>query len=211
MAMSKEPLTPYGVKKKSFREYFSELGNTLRSDKNLRWFIISNVIRSFGVPVMAAGFYTVYAIRELDVPLSRAGTFMGIMLSAQLFGSMILGYLGDLRSPRRIQILSRLFEFASVSAILLQPGIIGVYLAFAFLGLAMASMLISYHNMIMELAPREKVDKYMGLVNGIRAPMLAAAPLVGGFLADSFSYQLVFVIALFGSLISGLVLFLKVK
>ena len=211
LGVSKEPLTPYRVKRKSFCAYFSELGNTLRSDKNLRFFIISHLIRCFGVSIMAAAFYTVYAIRELDVPLSQAGTFMGIMLSGQLFGSMILGYSGSLRGSKRIQILSRLFEVASISAILLQPGIIGIYLAFGFLGLATASMLISYHNMIIELAPREEVDKYMGLVNGIRAPMLAAAPLVGGFLADSVSYRFIFVIALLGSLISGLVLFIKVK
>jgi MFS family permease len=211
LAITKEPLTPYQVERKSFSGYFSELGNTVRSDKNFRWFIVATMIRSFGVTIMATAFYTVYAIHKLHIDLSQAGTFMGIMLSAQLLGSMVLGYMSDLKGPRMIQILSRLFEFLSIVAILLRPDIIGVYFAFGFLGLATASMLISYHNMIIELAPRDKVDKYMGLVNGIRAPSLAIAPLIGGFLADSFSYRVVFLIALAGSLISGLVLLLKVK
>ncbi len=211
LAISKEPLTPYQVRRKAFSEYFSELGDTIRRDKNFGWFIVSTIIRSFGTVIMAAAFYTVYAIRQLHISLDQAGTFMGIMVAARMVGALLLGYMSDLRGPRIIQILNRLFGFLSAGVILLQPDITGVYIAFGFLGLATASMAISYHNMIMELAPRDKVDTYMGLVNGIRAPSLAIAPLVGGFLADSFSYKIVFMIALLASSFSGLVLFLKVK
>ena len=210
LAISKEPLTPSPSRRRSYAEYFSELRHTIRSDKTLGWFIISITIRSFGAFIMAAAFFTVYAIHKLNINLSQAGIFMGIMYSTQLISALILGYISDLKRPRIIQILSRLFEFLSVGAILLLQDITGVYIAFGFLGLAMSSMVISYHNMIIELAPRDKADTYMGLVNTIRAPSLMIAPLLGGFLIDTFSYKIVFIIALFASLVSGLVLLFKV-
>ncbi|HIE43382.1 MAG TPA: MFS transporter [Candidatus Omnitrophica bacterium] len=211
LAISKEPIAPYQERRKSFSEYFHELRDTIRDDKTFVWFITSTMIRSFSVMIMAAAFYTIYAIRQLHVSLDQAGTFMGIMLSAQLAGALLLGYINDLKGPRRIQIANRVFEFLSVGAVLLRGDITGIYIGFGFLGLATSSMLTSYHNMIIELAPKGKVDTYMGLINGIRAPSLAIGPLVGGFLADSFSYRTLFVVALFASLFSGLVLSLKVK
>ena len=160
---------------------------------------------------MAAAFFTAYAIYKLNIERSQAGIFMGIMYSAQLISALILGHISDLKGPRVIQILSRVFEFLSVGAILLLQDIMGVYIAFGFLGLAMSSMVISYHNMIIELAPKDKADIYMGLINTIRAPSLMIAPLLGGFLIDIFSYKIVFLIALFASLFSGLVMFFKVN
>lgn len=211
LGISKEPLNPYQIRKKNFFEYFSELGSTVRKDKNLKWFIVSLIVRSFGVTIMAVIFYTVYAINELHVSLGKVGVFMSVMYSSQLIIALFLGRISDLKGPRIVQISSRLFEFLSAGVILLRPDIIGVYIAFGFLGVAAASMNVSYHNMIMSLAPRDKADTYTGLINGIRAPSLAIAPLIGGFLADSFSYRTVFMVALFASLFSGLILLLKVK
>jgi len=211
LAISKEPLAPCRAGKRSFPEYFSKLAYIIKNDKPLVWFVVSTAIRSFGTLVMAASFYTVYAIRVLNVELNQAGIFMGIMLSAQLAGCLILGYISELKGPKIIQVFSRLFEFLSVGILLLRPDIIGVYFAFGFLGLAVAAMKISYHNMIIELAPRDEVDAYMGLVNGIRAAFMALAPLAGGLLADIFSYRVVFTVALFGLLLSGFVLIVKVR
>jgi len=210
LAISKEPLAPCQARKKSYAEYFSELRHTIKTDKSFRWLIISFIIRSFGAIIMGAVFYTAYAIYKLHVDRSQVGIFMGIMYSTQLISALILGYISDLKGPRIIQILSRLFEFLSVGAILLLQDIIGIYIAFGFLGLAISSLMISYHNMMIELAPRGKADTYMGLINTIRAPSLMIAPLLGGFLIDAFSYRIVFIIALFASLFSGLILF-KVK
>jgi len=210
LAISKEPLIPSQPRRKSYSEYFSGLGNTIKSDRPLKWFITSITIRSFGATVMAAAFYTAYAIYELNINLSQAGIFMGIMYSAKLISALVLGHISDLRGPRIVQILAKLFEFLSVGAILLLQDIIGVYIAFGFLGLAMSSMMLSYHNMIIELAPKDKADIYMGLINTIRAPSLMIAPLLGGFLIDTFSYRIVFIIAVFASLVSGLVLLFKV-
>ena len=211
LAVSKEPLPPTRTTRKSISEYFSELKHTLKNNYTFKWFIISTIIRSFGVVIMGAAFYTVYAIRQLHIPLDQAGTFLAIMLSTSLVGAPLLGYLSDLKGPRIIQILNRLFELMSAAAILLRSDILGVYLAFGFLGLATASMNTSYLALITEFAPKEKIDTYTGLINGVRSPFLAIAPLIGGLLADHFSYQSVFILAVCTSLLSGLVLITKVK
>lgn len=210
LAISKEPLTPYRIRKKSIFEYFSEIGATVRSDKNFGWFIVSTMVRSFGVTIMAVTFYTVYAIQELRVATEQVAIFMGIMYSVQLLGALFLGYVNDLKGARIIQILNRLFEIMSAAAVLLRPDITGVYIAFGFFGLATASMNISYNNLIIDLAPAEKADTYTGIINGIRAPSLVIAPLLGGFLADKFSYHTVFTVSLLAALFSWLVLIFKV-
>lgn len=211
LAISKEPLTPYQIKRKTFSEYLTKLRHIMENDKPFVWFIISTTVRSFGATIMAAAFYTVYAIQVLQTGLNQVGLFMGIMFSTQLIGALIFGYINDLTGPKRIQIMERLFEFLSVGVLLWQPNIIGVYCAFGFLGLAVATMMISYHNMIIELAPCEDVDTYMGLINSIRAISLALAPMIGGFLADRVSYTPVFIIAMASSLLSALIFILKVK
>ena len=211
LAISKEPLISSQPRRRSFSEYFSRLGDIMKSDRTFAWFVVSTIVWSFGVTIMGVTFYTVYAIRELHVSIDQAGTFMGIMLTAQLVGSLFLGRVCDLRGSKLVQIFNRAFELLSIGAILLHPDIIGVYIAFGIFGLVSASMAISYHNMVIELAPSDRVDMYMGLINGIRAPSLAIAPLVGGFLADRFSYESVFMAAFLGSLVSGVILFLKVK
>jgi len=52
---------------------------------------------------------------------------------------------------------------------------------------------------------------YLGLAGLLRAPSVIAAPLIGGFLADKFSYNTVFGAALAGAALSGMILVLKVR
>jgi predicted MFS family arabinose efflux permease len=210
LTMTVEPDNPIQENKKTFPQYFNHLKDTARNDKILKWFIVSTIIRSFGGMAMGGAFYTVYAINKMQVDINQVGTFMGIVLSTRLIGATILGYINDVKNPKFVQIINRLFEVLSILTILIFPDIVGVYIAFGLLGLAMSSMNISYHNTIIELAPKEKIDTYMGLVNGFRAPSIALSPLIGGFLIDHFSFQLVFIIAAFSSIISCIVLIYKV-
>lgn len=212
LAISKEPLIPCpDVRRKPFSEYFTGLRDIIGCNKSFKWFVVSTGISSFGVIIMGAVFYTVYAIRELHISLGLVGIFMAITFSSQLVSALVLGYISDLKGPKVIVILGRLFEFLSAGVILLRGDIIGVYIAFGFLGLASACLKVSQLNMIIDLAPKDEVETYMGLVNGIRAPLLVIAPLIGGFLADEFSYTIVFTVALLGSLLSGGILVFKLQ
>ena len=211
VALSREPAVATGMERRSHRRYLSELGSTLRRDKSFRWYIVATSARSFGAVSMAAAFYTVYAIRQLGVGLDQVGVFLSIMLVSQLVGGMALGHIADTRGPRDAELLGRAFGILSAGAILLTHDITGVYAAYALLGVASASGMISYIAMLMELAPPDKADMYLGLSGLLRAPSVIAAPLIGGFLADRFSYNAVFGAALAGAALSGMILVLKVK
>lgn len=211
LAVSEEPAAPAQAKSRTLSTYFGGLAGIVKADKSLWWYIVAGIVRSFGGALMAGAFFTVYAINKLHINISQTATFMGIMLTAQLMGTLLLGYVFERTNSLVMQTLTRIFEVLSVSMILLLPNIWGVYSAFVFFALAGTSMKISEQNMVIELAPTGQVDKYMGLINTMRSPFLIVAPLIGGLLADVFSYKLVFSAALVGSLVSGAVLITKVR
>lgn len=210
LAVSREPDAPVQVKRVALSTYFGGLIGIVKNDRPLLWYIMASIMRSFGGLVMAGAFFAVYAINELHVNINQSATFMSISFITQLIGTSLLGHVFERTNSLVMQTFTRIFEVGSVCMILLLPNIWGVCSAFMFFALARVSTKISEHNMAIELAPQGQADRYIGLINTMRSPSLIAAPLVGGLLADVFSYRVVFTAAIVCSFISGLLL-MKVK
>jgi len=211
LSISREPYLNTEERKESFKKYFKGLKKTLQKDKDFVWLIISLIIRSFGVVITGSALFSAYAINYLNVELKSIGNFLFVVMSMRLIGSLLMGYLCDLKGPKVVQIISRFFEMASAFFIIFLHNILGIYIGFAFLGLASSSMMVSYHNLIMAMAPKNKVDLYTGLINGIRAPSLAIAPLIGGILADLVSFKFVFIMNFLAIFFSVFILIFKIK
>ena len=79
------------------------------------------------------------------------------------------------------------------------------------MGICIGFTTVSYHNLILELAPSDKRATYIGLVNTIRAPFAAISPIIGGMIIDFVSYKLLFILAAISSLIAMIIIGLPIK
>jgi MFS family permease len=85
------------------------------------------------------------------------------------------------------------------------------YLVFALVGISTAGGLLSDFNMAMEFGPESERPTYMGLARFLTGPALFIAPLLAGWIAQSYGYVIMFFVSLTFSLTGLLILNRLVK
>ena len=135
---------------------------------------------------LAVPFYVLHAQRHLHAgPGSVAGYTAALVLTTS-FGGLVWGAWGDGGGNKNV-LLAACASAAGASALaLFAPTPTVFYGVFALAALAMAGAGIAGSNIVMEYAgsPRE-IPLYTALYNAVTALPRAAAPLLGGVLADS--------------------------
>jgi MFS family permease len=178
----------------SLASYLGRVPALLRRDRNLRWFLVARGVGFFGG--MAAGFYTVYALRVLGAADWQVGAFTTLLLTGQTVGNVGLGWLAD-RTGHRAVLALGLGALATGNVLALGATTIrGLEPVFALLGVYHASINISARTILLELAVEEgERPTYIGLGNTALAPLAFAAPIVGGVMADGFGFPPVFAVS----------------
>jgi MFS family permease len=166
----------------------------LRRDRNLFWFLVARGVGFFGG--MAAGFYTVYALRVLGAADWQVGAFTTLLLAGQVVGNLGLGWLADRIGHRAVLVLG-LGALATGNALALGAvSVRGLEPVFVLLGIHHAAVNISARTILLELALEEgERPTYIGLGNTALAPLAFAAPIVAGLMADGLGFQAVFATA----------------
>jgi MFS family permease len=72
----------------------------------------------------------------------------------------------------------------------------GFYLAFICMGFGSAGSVLSDLNIAMEFGPEAERPTYIGLTRSLSGPALLIAPLLGGWIAQTWSYPALFVTSL---------------
>jgi MFS family permease len=145
---------------------------------------------------MGAGFYAVYALRTFGAPAWQVGVFTASMLSGQVAGNVVLGWLGD-RAGHRLTLTVGVAATVVANVVALAAPSLGAFNAvFALAGVYHAATNVSSHNILLELAPTpEERPTYVGLGNTSSSPIAFAAPLAAGVLVDRLGFPAVFAIA----------------
>ena len=112
------------------------------------------------------------------------------------FGSLAWGAWADRAGNKIVLLAATLCALAASILALAAPGPLVFSGVFALTGLGMAGVSIAGNNMVMEYAgtPRD-IPLYTALFNAVTALPRAAAPLLGGLLADLAGYRVVFILA----------------
>ncbi len=146
-----------------------------------------------GVPGLAAGLYTPYALGELRLPLDA----MGLLVAATAAGSGVGGIFLPGLSRRRG---SRSVLAVAASAVVLAPlvvaaagalrGFLGLRAAccaisFGCQGLATSGLFVGMNDLVLALAPADDRPLYVSLSNSVSG-LLVPLPLLGGVLAQRF-------------------------
>jgi Na+/melibiose symporter-like transporter len=175
-------------------EYLAQIPSLLRRDRNLSWFLTSRVCAVMGG--MAAGFFTVYALRVHGAPAWQVGVFTTLMLAGHTGGSLALGWLADHFGHRLVLILGAGAMLAANLLALTASTLETFQIVFVAAGFHQASVNVSYMNILLDFAPvTEERPTYVGLGNTTMAPVALLSPLAAGLLADAAGFGIVFALA----------------
>ncbi|MEW6094672.1 MAG: MFS transporter [Chloroflexota bacterium] len=181
----------------------------LRRDRNFAAYLTVRLLSQFAT--MGFAFYIVYGLRRFAMDEVTAGFLTAALTITQTAANVAMGWLGDRLGHRAMLIagsvavtLSSLLAWGAQSLAWLYPVII-------LSGLANVAYWTIGMAITAEFGTDETRPTYIGLSNTLVAPFTIIAPLIGGWIADAFSFQATFMVSAVGGLVIAVLLFWLVR
>ena len=187
----------------SNKEYFRKLPAILKQDSNFSWFLICQLILSFGG--MAWGFLAVFAVDRWQLSDGYVGTFNSALLIGQSIGNLLFGIIGDRKGYKIVILGSTLVAVVALVLPLFVVNPAWFYLVFGLRGISLGGFFMTM-LLVMEFSKPEIRPTYIGISNTTLGAAGIFAPLIGGFLAQRYGYEALFIVATILTVI-GLFLF----
>jgi MFS family permease len=193
ISLTREPAVHSTKPTVSQLDYLRSLPEILRRDPNFRMYLLSQII--FSTSGMAVGFLAVYTVQHWNLPDAEASGFMIALQISLALSNLFFGFLADRKGHKfNLEICFLLSTLALILAIIApNPG--WFFLIFFLRGSVNAGTFISGISIVYEFTDPENRPTYIGLANTIPGIAGALAPLVGGWLAGSVSYQAMFALS----------------
>jgi len=190
------------------RSYFVQLKGIFVQIIEFRKYVIACVLLTFAT--LPVGFMTVYAMQRFDAGEAFVGRFTILMVSGQIAGSVLNGFIADHRGNKLALLVASFSLLAASICAFFAPSLEWSYPAFFFLGIYLGSELMTRYNLAIEFCPVEQRSTYLGLMNTMMAPFFLVG-IFGGWLANVAGYHAVFGAGILFSLIAITYLAVKVK
>ena len=193
LALTREPAVHSAKPRVSQTDYMRSLPEILRRDRNFRMYLLSQVI--FSLSGMATGFLVVYAVQTWHLSDAQAGGFLIALQIGLALSNLFFGFLADRKGHKlNLEIGTALIILSLVLA-LVAPSPWWFFAIFFIRGAVNAAGFISGISIVYEFTDAENRPTYIGLANTIPGVAAAFAPLIGGWLVGSVSYQAMFITA----------------
>jgi MFS family permease len=153
------------------------------------------------ISVMAFSFYTIYAVRRHGMSEAVAGLMMGVFTLGQTAANPIMGRIGDRWNHPAVMKIGAIAASLSALTALLAPSLGWFVLVYILAGIANVAIWTIGLAMMLEFGQEAERPVYIGMANTLIAPVTILAPILGGWLADSVSFQATFLV----STVSGLI------
>ena len=166
-----------------------------RTDTDFRRFLYGQI--ALTLAALAAPFYVLYAQHHLHAQTDAVAGYTATLVLAASFGSLGWGAWGD-RAGNKVVLLAACACTALTSGLaLLASSPLLFYGVFLLLALGTAGMNIAGNNIVMEYAGSSReIPLYTAIYNAVTALPRAAAPLLGGLIADhAGGYEMLFLLA----------------
>jgi len=175
--------------------YWRDSKTVWQQNAGFRSFLFSQVPSSFiGI---AAPFFVLYAGRHLYAPTSSVAEYTAVLVLAGSFGSVLWGTMSDMKGNKLVLLSGSFCSFlASVCALFITSPVLFT-VVFLLSALGTAAVGLAGNNITLEYAARDRdIPLYVAMYNLAMALPRAAAPLIGGILADrAGGYGLVFILS----------------
>ncbi len=187
----REPVgAPAGADDPHSGYYLRDSRRVWRADAGFRRFLRAQIVGTLAA--LATPFFVLDAAKRLHGGGAVAGYTATLVLAAA-FGGLGWGAWSDRVGNKAVLLAaSACLVLAPLSA-LLAPSALAYYGVFTLSALAAAGVGIAGNNIVMEYAGQARdIPLYTALYNAVTALPRAAAPLVGGLMADRAGYPPVF-------------------
>jgi MFS family permease len=179
------------------RPLWNDVLHILKTDRHFFNFLLGRFVSQFGM--MAFAFYTVFAVKILGMSTITVGIMTSILLITQVVANPLLGKIADEWSRKWVLVLGGVASTASavLAIVIKNPDLF--FLVFVLTGIGGTAFWTIGLTISLEFGNEIQRPTYVGMANTLIAPSAILAPLLGGFLADSFGYPVTFIVsAVFG-------------
>jgi MFS family permease len=193
LRLTKEPFVEPKGPPPSQKEYWTQLPKIIRSDRNFRRFLITQIFTGGGN--LAIGFLAVFSVQKWNLPDSQAGIYTIVMLIGQALSNLVFGWLADRKGHKLILEICVLTTALSMGLAAMAPIDSWFYLVFFLTGISAAGFMLSGIMIIFEFCEPEIRPTYIGLNNSFNGVVAIAMPLMGGWLAETYGFPLMFFVS----------------
>ena len=197
------------VERANWREFGGRLREILRENDNFRWFLIARALTALSLT--AVSFYTIYGIRRFDMSPELAGALTSVLLVANTLTSAVIGWIGDRWGHRRVLIAANLLTILAIGFAVAAPDVTWLAVVFALTGMVNSSQWSTMMTITVQFSSVAERPFYIGLANTLIAPVTIFAPIMGGWLVDAVSFELVFSIFAVAGALSLLVFIVPMR
>jgi len=174
----------------SHRSYWGMLPGVLKRDANFRVYLLAQFLITLGG--MAWGFMAVYAAETWSLTDGKVGSFTTAILVGQAMVNLLFGFIADRYGYKLILTIS---VFVAIMGLVLplfvsQPN--WLYLVFFLRGISSAGFFLS-GLIVLEFSSADIRPTYIGLNNTLLGAINMISPIMGGVLAQSFGYPILFI------------------
>lgn len=193
LAATREPEDTEKVIDEVQAPFWENAKKIFRKDKNFNWFLSARTLAQFAS--MGFSFYIVYALREFNMTEIIAGYLTATLTISSTVANMSMGWLGDKFGHRSMVIFGAFAIFLSSLLAWMAPSINWFYPIFVLAGIANVSMWTISMTMTVDFASEAERPMYIGLSQTLTAPATIIAPIIGGFVADTFGFTSTFIVS----------------
>jgi MFS family permease len=204
LSLTREPERAYHEQLAVRTTLWENLRRILRNDRNFAWFLVARMLSQLGM--MGFAFYTVHAVKNLNMSELGVGIMTSVYLGAQIVLNPLMGWLGDRWSHRGVMEVGILAAVLSALVAWRAPSPGWFYVAFILAGMAGVAIWTIGLAIVLEFGSEPERPTYIGMANSLVAPATILAPLLGGWLADAAGYPTTFLATAFGGVATLLVL-----
>ena len=192
----------------NIKNLFPEVKKIIEKNKAYRKFLTGRSLIAIGE--IASSFYILKANSVLQNNGKCVGTLTMVMLVSQALFSLMWGYIGDIKGYWFTLRSCAVLGIAANVLAIFSRNIILFYIVFILVGAILNGIIISNVNLSINYSTKELLPVFVALTNLIIMPFTGLGPILAGYLADSFTLNIVFYISLTGYL-SGFIYSLFIK
>jgi len=204
LGLTREPRVERPAPTENPEPLSKSVSSILKKDRIFLGFLISRIVFQFGM--MSFAFYIVYGANYLKMSTAYAGVMTSILLITQVVSNPILGYIADHWGHVPVLVFGAFSATLSALTAWLAHSIYWFPLIMVLTGLASTTFWTIGISYTLEFGTDETRPTYVGVLNTLGAPAAILAPIIGGWLADAYSYSVTFFVSAGLSLATAVIL-----
>lgn len=173
------------------KDYRALIGRIFKNDKNFSTYIYSRLLTLAGG--VGLGFVAVFSKFSMQVTDNMIASFTISMLAGQALSNLFFGWLSDKKGHKIILEISNFAGIISIIIALIVNDPLWLHLSFILMGVNNAGFILSGIAIVFEFSEPEIRPTYIGIANTFSGVVTLITPLLGGWIAKTLGYPILFI------------------